>query len=241
MLSGNAALESRFGTLAKEWLADVVQARVPAASAFATLMEEAGAIRAAGRWVSGPADLLTVLGRHRDELFHSRLLGWLLNATAQHGLGDRFLRAFLDQLWPDEAVAAGGTVEIELERTQSGISRATGEPVEARADLVLRNESTVIVIENKLDAGEQPWQCERLYWAWAAEPTETRWLFLTPHGRRPTSVSSAEAISAWRTASYVDVHRALTTALGPSLPRATATGRASAIQYLATLERLSDQ
>jgi hypothetical protein len=241
MLSGDAALEPRFGALNEEWLADVVRARVPDDSTFATLMQEASAIRAAGRWVSGPSDLLTILGRHRDELFHSRLLGWLFNATAQHGLGDGFLRALLDQLWPGEAVAASGTVEIELERTQSGISLVTGEPVEARADLVLRDESTVIVIENKLDAGEQPWQCERLYWAWAAEPTEARWLFLTPHGRRPTSVSSAEARGAWRTAGYADVHRALTTALGSSFSTATSTGRASAIQYLATLERLGDQ
>lgn len=230
--------EARFEAFAAEWLALVAPTRVPDESAFATFKNEALAIRAAGRWVSGPTDLLTVLGKHRAELFHSRLLGWLLSATAQHGLGDRFLRAFLDTVWPGEAVATDGTLQIELERTQTGTNKQTGEVHEARADLVLRHETVVIVIENKLDAGEQPDQCDRLYWAWEDEPTEVRWLFLTPHGRRPVSTSSDEVKGAWRTASYRDVQKALETALGPS-PSLTSMGRASAIQYLATLDRLN--
>ena len=42
-----------------------------------------------------------------------------------------------------------------------------GNRVEARADIVVQGDGLIVVIENKLDAGEQPEQCERLYWSWA--------------------------------------------------------------------------
>ena len=227
--------EDRFDELATEWRSLFAPARVPDLSRHAEVKAEAIAIRSAGRWVSGPADVLTILGRHRYELFHSRLLGWLLNPTGRHGLGDRFLRAFLDEVWPGDGVSSGGTVEIELERTRSGASDVTGEVLEARADLVIRLEALVIVVENKLDAGEQPAQCERLYWSWAHDPVEVRWLYLTPTGRATTSTSSDAARNAWRTMSYRQVTRALARALQATSDVPPTEGRASALQYLATL------
>jgi hypothetical protein len=196
---------------------------------------EALQMQAAGHWVSGPGDLLTILGRQRDELFHSRMLAWLLSPTGRHGLGDRFLRAFLAAAWPGESLADGGTVQIELERPGAGTSTVTGESLEARADLVIRLESVVIVIENKLDAGEQESQCERLYWSWAGEPTDVRWLFLTPNGRPPATATSDEARAAWRPLSYSKVRRALLAVLDATVGSPFETGRSSAFQYLATL------
>jgi hypothetical protein len=32
----------------------------------------------------GPADLMTILGRHRDDLFRSRMLGWPMNPSGRH-------------------------------------------------------------------------------------------------------------------------------------------------------------
>ncbi len=138
--------------------------------------------------------MLSVLGRQRDELIHSRLIGWLLVPTNRHGLGRRFLTAFLDHLWPDEALLRSGPVFADLEVTGSGPDE-TGRLREARADVVLRAETLTVVIENKLDAGEQPDQCERLYWAWASESGETRWVFLTPTGRAPVTATSDTASS----------------------------------------------
>lgn len=229
------SLEARFAALASEWRAHIRPAAAPDEAAFLALRAEAGAIRAAGNWVSGPADLLSILGRQRDELFHSRLLAWLMNPTGRHALGSRFLRAFLEEAWPGEGFDTAGPVQINVEWTRSGTSGVTGETVEARADLVISLETLVVVIENKLDAGEQADQCERLYWPWASDPIETRWLFLTPTGREPLSTTSPAARAAWREIGYRQVRRALERAVESAPGGSAATGRASALQYLATL------
>lgn len=177
--------------------------------------------------------MLSVLGRQRDELVHSRLIGWLLGPTNQHGLGRRFLNAFLDYLWPDERLLPSGPVVVETEMTRSAADEL-GSMREARADIVLHGDGVTVLIENKLDAGEQPEQCERLYWAWADEPVDTRWVFLTPTGRAPVTATSQAARSAWRTMSYGDVRELLTGAV-ESAGVSSSTGRSSAMQYLATL------
>lgn len=226
--------ETQFADLEREWRA-LVPSDVPNESAFASASTEAKDIRARGRWVSGPSDMLTILGRHRNELVHSRLLAWLLNPTGQHGLGDRFLRAFLESLWPGDDTLAPGVVEIELERARTGLNERTGLMVEARADLVIRLDAAVVVVENKVDAGEQPAQCERLYWSWVHDPTEVRWVYLTPTGRPPTTAASPEALAAWRTASYAQVTNSLSQVLDEASGSPGDLGRASARQYLATL------
>ncbi len=229
-------LEERFAELAGEWRAIVRAPAAPSEDAFRALQAEAAAIRASGNWVSGPGDLLSILGRQRDELFHSRLIGWLLNPSGRHGLGDRFLCAFLAEAWPGEAIDTDGAVDIALEWPRSGVSEATGLTVEARADLVITLESLVVVVENKLDAGEQADQCERLYWPWAQDPVETRWVFLTPSAREPVTATSDVARAAWRSLGYAQVQRALDRALDGAPERPGDTGRASAMQYLATLK-----
>ncbi|HEY5434204.1 MAG TPA: PD-(D/E)XK nuclease family protein [Candidatus Limnocylindrales bacterium] len=228
-------LEERFAELAREWHASVPVPAAPDEDTFRTLRAEAAAIRAVGNWVSGPGDLPSILGRQRDEMFHSRLIGWLLNPSGRHGLGDRFLRAFLAEAWPGEPIDTGGAVDIALEWPRSGVSDVTGLTVEARADLVMTLESLVIVIENKLDAGEGADQCERLYWPWAQDPIETRWVFLTPSGREPVTATSDVACAAWRSLGYAQVRRALVRALEGAPDRPGDPGRASAVQHLATL------
>lgn len=228
-------LDSRFNEVNAQWRAIVTPKADVDSDRFALMQAEARDIRARGLWSSGPADLLTILGRHRNEIFHSRLLGWLMQPTGRHGLGDRFLRALLEDVWPGEHLHDGTPVEIELERTQSGMNADATELHEARADLVVGLDSVVIVIENKLDAGEQPHQCERLYWAWAADPIEVRWLYLTPTGRSPATATSPEALAAWRTASYAQIRRVLAAVLDETSNAPPGAGRSSALQYLMTL------
>ena len=140
---------------------------------FAAVKAEAESIIDAGHWTSGPEDLLGVLGRRRDELVHSRVIAWLLVPTNRHGLGRRVLRGLLDHVWPGEDLLARGPVRVELEEPReapddAGLLRA------ARADIVVRGETLCLVIENKVDAGEGPDQCESLYWAFAEKADETR-------------------------------------------------------------------
>jgi hypothetical protein len=44
-----------------------------------------------GRWFAGPGSILAILGRSRRETFHCRILAWLLDPMAPHGLKARLL------------------------------------------------------------------------------------------------------------------------------------------------------
>ena len=210
----------------------------PDADRFRALRTEADAIIRAGRWISGPDDLMSILGRQRDELMHSRVIAWLLRPTGSHGLGSRFLDALLDHVWPDEEPLRSVLVTVETETTRSAADDA-GEAREARADIVVYGDSATIVLENKVDAGEGIDQCERLYWSWADQPTETRWLFLSPTGRAPATVTSDEARAAWRTISYPELRRLLEDVLSAAGESEAHVGRSSARAYLATLSKMA--
>ncbi len=224
--------EARFRKVLAEWQR-ITELPTPSVDRFAEVKREASALIAAGRWTSGPSDMLSVLGRQRDELIHSRLIAWLLVPTNQHGLGRAVLSRLVEHLWPGERLLESGAVTAQTEVNGGGLDEA-GTWHEARADIVLTGDGVTVIIENKLDAGEQPDQCERQYWAWAAEPGDIRWVFLTPSGRSPMTVTSDAAKAAWRTLSYADLRRILASALDDA-GTAPTSGRATASQYLATL------
>lgn len=222
----------RFDQVRAEWLG--LTTLSPATqNRFEAVKGEAEALGRAGLWTSGPQDMLRVIHRHRDEIIHSRLIAWLLTPTNRHALGRAFLKGFADHFWPEEQLFRSGPVVVETEVPGSGLDES-GRLREARADIVIRGETITVVIENKVGAGEQPAQCERLYWAWANEPGETRWVFLSPTGRPPTTAPLEPARSAWLTIGYGDLRRIFQLAVDRAAS-VSSTGRATATQYLATL------
>lgn len=58
--------------------------------ALGEIRAEQEAIVAAGQWTVGSADLLSVIGHGRREVTHCRVLRWLCDPPAPHGLGTRF-------------------------------------------------------------------------------------------------------------------------------------------------------
>jgi hypothetical protein len=232
VMGSTLANSERFEEVRDAWR-PIIELPVPAAGRFDQDKRDAHDLINAGQWTSGPADMLSVLGRQRDELAHSRLIGWLLVPTGRHGLGRSFLNAFLDGVWPGETLMRSGAITVETEVTGAALDEE-GRVREARADIVLRGDGVTVLIENKLDAGEQPDQCERLFWAWAADPGDNRWLFLTPTGRAPVTATSAAARAAWRTMSYAQLCEVLESVLRQSSLSA-GTGPATAVQYLTTL------
>ena len=191
------------------------------------MLAEQSSLELAGRWVSGPADLMTVLGRERDELSHSDVLAWLLTPFRPHGFGDALIRRLSSIVWPDEPLPQG-PVTVERER-QDAIGGT-------RADLLVWIGSALVVIENKVFAVEGREQCERLYRSWVGAAPDVRFVLLSRTGAPPVTASSDEAAQAWRSLSYrrlaeladeLDSHRP------PSDPLAAATVR----QYLETLRR----
>jgi hypothetical protein len=164
------------------------------ASMYQDFVDAQAALVRAGEWVHGPSDLMHILGVQYDELRHSRVVGWLLDPSARHRLGDRILARILEAGWPTDprppTSLAVVSFEVALHRT--------------RADIVVRMGPTVLVIENKVLAPERPRQCEDLFREWHIydAASDLRFLLLSLDGHAPHTTTSSEAAEAWRSMSY---------------------------------------
>lgn len=177
---------------------------------------ELAQLRSAAKWQTGPSDFLGVVGRSRDELTHSTLLGWLLDSSGRHGLESRLTDALL---------CAVGLTPKEEDRFVVRLE-VSGES--SRADLVLVTGDVELVIENKIDAMEQPFQCKRLA---RDHPDACALIFLTPTGRSPITAGSEHR---WHSLRWSLIADLLEAALQQSEP---APARYIAEDYLATLRR----
>ncbi|WP_250030181.1 PD-(D/E)XK nuclease family protein [Paractinoplanes maris] len=149
-----------------------------------------------GRWTRGPADLMSVAGVHRRELAHSAVLRWLCDPAGSHALG----AAFLEQLLG----ATGGVTD--LLHDAEAATEITRE--RSRADVVIRGNGWTVVAELKIDAGEMPDQCQRLYEDWRTEP-QPRFVFLTLSGRPPLTATTEPARRAWQCLSWSEISQLL--------------------------------
>lgn len=228
-LPSDAPDERSIRPLLIEWAAIVERAaRLPASwePALRRMTDDEARLRAEGRWVHGRDDFLGVLGLERDEVRHSRMVAWLLDPCATHGLGDRVLAGVLRTAFGDDLPDA---VLASL-----GAARSTCEVVrgDARIDVLVRSGALTLVIENKVDAAEGAGQCDAYHALFRDEPG-ARFVFLTPTGYAPRS-ASGDAREAFRPMSYGALRDLLASALG-----ATATlgaGAPVARAYLRTLE-----
>ncbi|WP_433934976.1 PD-(D/E)XK nuclease family protein [Sorangium cellulosum] len=231
--SGPEADEPRIADLATEWRAIVAreqETRVTQVAAWETQLAEIRAEQEAllrdGHWVAGPDDLLSILGQSRQDLYHSALLAWLLDPQGRHGFGSGFLEALLRRCTSDRPTA-------ELNRARPALEVSKGK---VRADIVVAGPGLYLVIENKVDAREQPQQCDQLYESFGPEPGAL-FVFLSPSGRAPVT-ATGDAREAFKTMSYADIAVMLRDALACAPGKgATAHGREVASNYLATLER----
>ncbi|XXX92523.1 PD-(D/E)XK nuclease family protein [Sorangium sp. So ce204] len=106
----------------------------------------------------------------------------------------------------------------------------------ARADVVVAGPGLCLVIENKVDAGEQPRQCDRLFESFGREPGAL-FVFLSPSGRAPETATGS-AREAFQKVSYADIASMLRSSWARAPGKgATARGREVVSNYLATLER----
>ena len=212
--------EKQFSTLEAEWLALSRRGDERVVEGWEALLEamsaESERLRAAGSWLTGPADFLGVTRRSRHELTHSAILGWLLDSAGRHGLGNRLVVALLSHVGLDVRDDDHFVVRLEV---------AGGNAI---ADLVLSSGELKVVIENKLDAMEQPWQCQRLA---DDHPDAQALIFLTPNGRAP---ATARAEDEWHCIRWSLIAKFLEDALRDSGP---AEGRHIGEDYLLTLRR----
>jgi hypothetical protein len=224
--------ESAMSDLSRDWTRVVAHERERVASWDAVITEmaaEVAQLKRKGSWVSGPSDLLSVIGLARHELIHSRIVGWLLTPTGHHGLGSRVLSAILDAGWPAPEYTQPELNDADVQwEVPCGVRRA---------DVVIHMGETKLVIENKVDHTESDAQCEDLYEWWRNTTPDVRFLLLSPLGRPPLSTTTPEAAEAWRSMSY----GAFRTVIQESLQSASgsAAGVEAVRQYLRALAPLS--
>ena len=179
-----------------------------------------------GLWLTGPSDFLDIIGLARHENTHSRMLEWLLKPTARHGLGCGVVRRLLEHCTEEPVPAPLAVRRVAFSQWRNN----------READLVVWSENFTLVIENKVDATEQPHQCDDLYENFKNE-NGPLFLFLTPDGRKPSTATAPGAQRAFRTLAWPELRAMLETALNESRP---ADGVATAVDvvrnYLRTLK-----
>ena len=179
-----------------------------------------------GLWVTGPSDFLDIVGLARHENTHSRMLAWLLTPTGRHGLGSALARRLVEHCTGASASAPVAVRKVAFSYWRNG----------READLVVWGHNFTLIIENKVDAAEQPCQCDDLYKNFKGE-IRPLFIFLTPDGSQPSTATASEAQRAFGTLSWPDVRAMLEATLNESGP-ATALSDAAdvVINYLRTLK-----
>jgi PD-(D/E)XK nuclease superfamily len=209
-----SGLEQR-QSLVAEWERDF-------AATFADEME----LRRSGKWVRGRDDFLGVLGLQRYELSHSKIITWLLDPSAPHGLGTRVLSGVLRRAFGDEIHDAVSTT----------LNDANPEFEIDNIDILVKAPGLTLIIENKVDACEGEAQCDRYYERFRREPGAC-FLFLTPKGRSPRSATGS-AQEAFKALGYGDLLMIIRAALEATASDAgVARGRHIAQDYCHTIEK----
>ena len=154
---------------------------------FRGMLAAQARIVASGRWTHGPSTLMAVLGLQRAEVANCKVIRWLLDPLAPHGLGTEMLHELSSALHVELDHPAMATVLVEVAR-----------PGGSRADVVILGQGWTLVIEAKVDAPEGPDQAASLERDW---PTATSLVFLTRGGTyRPRT---AEAPGRWTPISWM--------------------------------------
>ena len=163
---------------------------------------------ALSNWQENHFNVFDVLKISRNEIRHSNVLAWLLNANANHNLGDSFFSGVIHRLLKNGI--KGQTVDtaqlLLLNLYSFEIKRETD-----NIDLLLVSDSEqyVIVIENKIGSGEHSNQLNRYQNAIEKKYFHYKkiYVFLTPGGQSPSDEEN------WTTLTYQDVYDALMEAI----------------------------
>lgn len=137
-------------------------------------------------------NIFQILQLSRNEVrLHSAFLAELLNPQANHGMGSKFLHSFLNII--------DHSFDFDIESAQVKVEHFIGNLSEdytygGRIDLLIQDKNRqTIIIENKIDAADQPCQLYR-YNRYAVEDLHLtgknyKLLYLTPNGTEPNDSS----------------------------------------------------
>lgn len=146
-------------------------------------------------------NIFSVLGLSTSEVrLHSAFLGELLKPDGDHGLGDKFLKAFVEiiikQVNPEFTIDTK-TCKVSVEHPIGEIPEDYSEG--GRIDLLIRdNQNHAIVIENKINAGDQKKQLLR-YQNYAKKSSQKYvLLYLTKYGIEASPYSTEDQVEYFR-------------------------------------------
>lgn len=135
-------------------------------------------------------NILEALGVVRQELRHSDFLAFLLDPAEKHGMGDFFLKRFLQAV-----VRKAGTdrdmpvspVELDVQSLQNTLVYREIHNIDVL--LIDEGHHLAVIIENKIDTGEHSDQLARYYEAvhnHFPQCTRILGIYLTPEGGEPS-------------------------------------------------------
>ncbi len=132
-------------------------------------------------------NIFSILRIESDEVTtHSRFIAMLLDTKGVHGKQDQFLRLFLKHIIDDYNFITTKTATVSVEAHQGKVTETQGGTIDI---LIKDGDARVIMIENKIYAGEQQNQLLRYRNAFPKEDT-AKLLFLTLYGRESEEESS---------------------------------------------------
>ncbi len=222
-----AGIERQWATvLAEEAKGDDLEAARWGAT-LRSLADQEALLRRGGVWLSGPEDLVDVLGLAHDEVRNCRVVRWLLDPVAPHGLGTLFLDAVLGVISARSPQAPPVFRNTELAEVHPEVVRG-----DTRADIVVvgPNREWTVLIEAKILAGEGLGQGRDLAAQW--ERDHLVLVFLTLDGQAMRSGGEE-----WVPLRWADLAEHLRRSLAQATPSPLTAGRHAAEEYLRSMER----
>ncbi|HEY7416671.1 MAG TPA: PD-(D/E)XK nuclease family protein [Ktedonobacteraceae bacterium] len=132
-------------------------------------------------------NIFEAIGAVRQEVRHSDFLAFLLNPQQNHGLGDAFLKRFLQKvLSSSDGDVPVSPIDLDIWSLDQALVLREWQSI----DILMLDEAhrLAVVIENKIDTGEHSNQLQR-YWK-VVEERYSGWrivgLYLTPDGEDPS-------------------------------------------------------
>lgn len=144
---------------------------------------------------TGHFNLFDVLKISRAEIRHSNMLGWLLNPNENHGIGDRFLKAIIQEMVVNDTDGRYEVFQTLLLDLYSFTLYREWKNIDIL--LISEEEQFLIAIENKVGSHEHDNQLDRYRKTLEAEYPDYKkmFIFLTPDGDDPSDVENWDVLT----------------------------------------------
>lgn len=185
-------------------------------------------------------NIFSIFKHERHEEANSNLLAWLLDPKEKHGLGNSFLKAFINQLnTDDKAVNINVSENVTVKREYPFVDVNNKK---RRLDILVtiknRNEDektnkSFLIIENKIDSSEhdQQLQAYQKYFDKNWPENSKVYVKLSPLGDLP-SEDAEETLPIWKVLSYSEILDCLLELQKQTMPPFTRTIISNYIDYL---------